>query len=336
MVIDIKCLLGAFKAAATAISGLGVVPKLVRRPREGAEVGVVGYTQLDSYSCGFVAALEALHTLKPPPTPHRRFKDAIRLWRDLGPNPQNGVSQTRLIRSLRRRGIRVGVRRDLDLAKIIAAVDAGMPVITTVNTSDPETDHWTVVHGYSRRPNLVHLSNTAVVRGVWAVLSWREFVSGWTDSGFGLVCSVRARRRKTPAPTRGRAPPFSRGTVSVHAISVKRTRHQSVTSMTSLLAPSTSLIIASVLVIDLLMPFSYSASRLSRSRQSTEARRWRRLNFPILASADITCCRPNSRAFRRRTSSSSHACINAGAMRLRPESIAATSEIGRASCRERV
>lgn len=111
------------------------------------------------------------------------------MWTATSPHVEKGVPETRLIRSLRGSGIIVGVRRNLTFAAILAAMEAGFPVITVLRTADRNENHWTTVHGYSLHPNRVYLANTRVVEGLEAAPLWSDFTRRlWAERGFGLIC----------------------------------------------------------------------------------------------------------------------------------------------------
>ena len=173
------------------VTGIHAVPERLKRPKagEGRDVGLRGFMQTDGHSCGYVAALSVLFTLKPPLTLPGRLAAARDMWISTAPHIEKGVPETRLIRSLRDSGIIVGVRRGLTFAAIRAAIDSGFPVITVLRTADPKENHWTTVHAYSLRPNRVHLANTRVVEGLEAAPMWSDFTRRlWADRGYGLVC----------------------------------------------------------------------------------------------------------------------------------------------------
>lgn len=175
----------------TTMTGIHAIPEMLKRPGagEGRDVGLCSFMQVDGHSCGYAAALSVLFTLKPPSTLTGCLAAARDMWTTTSPNVEKGVPEARLIRALRGHAIVVCVRRSLTFATIRAAIDSGFPVITVLRTAAPNENHWTTVHGYSLRPNRIHLSNTRVVEGLEAVPLWSDFTRRlWADRGFGLIC----------------------------------------------------------------------------------------------------------------------------------------------------
>jgi hypothetical protein len=150
------------------------------------EAGVVtldvpGYRQIQSYTCGYVAGMMVLHTFKP------RASD-VRFWNKCRPDPDEGMSQGKLVRALRSSGVKVGERKRFTHEDLHAAISAGKPVITTVTL--PTTDHWIVVYGVGVSPKRVFIAGNGMP---WLkknkVMTWGEFVrmKGGVDGG--LVCA---------------------------------------------------------------------------------------------------------------------------------------------------
>ena len=184
-----KCALGL-----PAMVGIHAVLERLKRPApgKGNSVGLRSYRQRDAFSCGFCAALAVLHTLNPPETPLHRLASAHDLWLSLDPDEDAGVSETRLVRCLRERGVVVAKRTNLTFSKIRSEIDRGRPVITTVRTGDPGEEHWLVIHAYALGPRRVYLSNTDIVSGFKPVQLWSDFTrSYWAERGHGLVCRSR-------------------------------------------------------------------------------------------------------------------------------------------------
>lgn len=157
----------------------------VRRDPGAVLLNLPPYCQIKSFTCGLVAGLIVVHYLLP--------RRSARLFsKRIDPSVEWGVGQRRLVDVLRRTGVRVGVRYDLDFNAIAAAIDRGKPVIVTVACSE-DVDHWLVIGGYARRPNRLYLWNESWLRTP-ACFRWREFKSQWDPVGVGLVCSKRNGR----------------------------------------------------------------------------------------------------------------------------------------------
>jgi hypothetical protein len=142
-----------------------------------------GYRQTQSYTCGYVAGMVVLHYFKP-----RASED--RFWDRCDPDTHGFVSETRLAAALRASGIRVGTRSRFSFSDIKTAIDAGKPIITTVE----EGAHWFVIYGYRARPQKVFVANGSPRQLALAQdkeWSWAELVREQGDIRGGLICSSR-------------------------------------------------------------------------------------------------------------------------------------------------
>jgi len=148
-------------------------------------VDVPGYRQVNSYACGAVAGLMALHTFRPD-VGARAFVARV------APDPDDGTPASRIVRALEHHGVGARRRYDLDFDKIVRAIDQGCPIITLRNTSDPESSHWIVVYGYGVRPRRLFVGGNGLLRN--PPVPWGTFRRQWSQQGYGLVCSPRRRR----------------------------------------------------------------------------------------------------------------------------------------------
>lgn len=143
---------------------------------------VIGYQQVDEFSCGYICSLMVLHTFYPDTSSYL-------LYRDLKTSEDGGTSQTAIIRALRKRKISVGVHlQDLDYAGIVRAIVRGKLIITAVDGGD----HWVVLYGAGGYPERkVYVAN---IKGPgWEYFQrnevrWSRFERLWFK-GYGLVCS---------------------------------------------------------------------------------------------------------------------------------------------------
>lgn len=95
----------------------------------------------------------------------------------------------KLAKALRRTGIGVGIRHDLNHRSIRKTIDSGIPIITCVHTGDPDTDHWVVIYGYEVQPNRVFLAGNGFPYLSRKEYAFSEFFSElWTPRGNGLIC----------------------------------------------------------------------------------------------------------------------------------------------------
>jgi hypothetical protein len=148
-------------------------------------IDVPGYRQVNSYACGAIAGLMVLRTFKPDASV-RAFIARV------APDPEDGTPATRITRALEHHGIAVRRRYDLDFDKIARAIDAGHPIITLRNTSDPDSSHWIVVYGVARRPRRLFVGGNGLLSN--PPIPWGTFRRQWSQQGYGLVCAPRRRR----------------------------------------------------------------------------------------------------------------------------------------------
>ena len=182
----------ALKHAAAKLLGPHIPSQLRMIPdpfddyaEEGEEgetkLAVPFYCQMDWYSCGAIAAWAVVETFHPK-------ANFNRFYRDCDPDPTEGTSETKIVRALRKHGVGVGIRRDLDFDSIAEVIENGFPIIAGVGHEFSDGDHWVVIYGYSRRPKRVFLSNIVRPGCSHEEYSWREFRSEWSPRGHGLIC----------------------------------------------------------------------------------------------------------------------------------------------------
>ena len=149
--------------------------------KDEVTLGIQALTQLNSFCCGATAGFTVAGTFHPQ-------ADFGEFYAAVHPDPDLGVSRTRLVRALR--GFGVGVRQERGLAfeKIRRAIDDGFPIITDIYEPGQECGHWVVLYGYGRKPRRVFLA----VRGLPFFnrnrYAWEEFSRWQTPGKIGLVC----------------------------------------------------------------------------------------------------------------------------------------------------
>lgn len=176
---------------AVAETGLRVIRDPLTRPRAGdaaVTIEMPGYCQTDTYSCGFVAGLMAVHALHPR-------RSATRFYAQVSPHPVLGTANTRLIKALRATGVSVSERYDLDFERLAAEIADGAPVVTTIATEQDDTWHWVTLYGVGWRPQRVYMAG-ASTPGLGRIfrdheVPWPQFTWLWRPRGFGLVCRKR-------------------------------------------------------------------------------------------------------------------------------------------------
>ena len=118
--------------------------------------------------------------------PHIKFE---RIYAAVSPTRKTGAGTGRVTRALRSLAVRVSWRKNLTFDDICDAIDVDSPVLVCLKTADAETDHWVVVYGYGRRPDLLFVAG----RGIHFVARNRmrrgDFRRLWSPAGEGLICS---------------------------------------------------------------------------------------------------------------------------------------------------
>jgi hypothetical protein len=186
------------------VTGFAAIRVPLQRASHPNEVtlNVPGYRQIDSYSCGAVAAAMAIKFLRP-----RINFDRVHATVD--PCPEQGAGTRQVMRALRSLGIEVDRRTNLTFTAICKAIDAKSPVLACVKTADPMTTHWVVIYGYGygygRRPSLVFVAGQGLPFVANQRVNWADFRQQWSPAGLGLVC--RGAKRKIVRPRRRFASP---------------------------------------------------------------------------------------------------------------------------------
>jgi len=70
-----------------------------------------------------------------------------------------------------------------------------------VKTGREDTDHWVVIYGYGRRPNLVFVAGQGIHFIARQRKAWQDFRRQWSPPGEGIVCWT-AQPGKTTRPSR--------------------------------------------------------------------------------------------------------------------------------------
>jgi hypothetical protein len=152
------------------------------------KLAVAGFAQTDCYSCGFTAALAVVRTFHPR-------ANASRLYSDCNPRPFVGMTEGSLVRALRRHGVGVAIRSNLNYQSIRAAIESGFPLVAGIgNGMFEDGDHWIVIHGVGWKPNRIFISNQPRIGNSREELAWDKFRSMWTPQRRGLICWGKRRR----------------------------------------------------------------------------------------------------------------------------------------------
>jgi len=187
----LKAHLGRLLDALSDLTGYAAVRVPLQKASRPGEVTLdfTGYRQVNTYGCGAIASAMVVKFLRPSVS-FERIRAAV------DPTQKSGAGTMRVIRALRSLGIGVNRHTKLTFADICTAIDAGSPVLTCVTTSDPYTNHWVVLYGYGRRPNLVFVAGRGLHFMPVQRMKWPDFRKQWTPPGEGVVC-WKAKARKT-------------------------------------------------------------------------------------------------------------------------------------------
>jgi len=126
---------------------------------KGACLDLRSWTQWDGFSCGAVAGWIVVNTYHPKAS-----------WREFyehcAPSPGRGLTDSRLIASMRAFGVGIGIRKaPLSFAQIKKNIGIGYPLITTIDCPGEDVAHWVVIYGYSEeskgKNQKVYLANNS-------------------------------------------------------------------------------------------------------------------------------------------------------------------------------
>lgn len=175
-------------------------------PSNTITLPVKGYRQMDDYSCGALAGWSVVQLLKPQGD-FRRFHKAC------APSKRWGISTAKLSAAMRRHGITISLRKDLDFDVIKASIERGCPVLVSVSTITEAFWHWVVIYGVGWNPRRIYISASLPDQPRKEVVVWRTFEKHWRPHGFGLICSPRpGSQAKVVSPLHKDQRPLRTGT----------------------------------------------------------------------------------------------------------------------------
>jgi len=167
-------------------------------PKDGTcdTLDMNGFGQTNDYSCGYAAIAMVIDAFTALPKDKRGMYEDIdamtakleEAWHTLKPDEEFGSSTTSIIRTIRKLGMGVSAKDDLTFKSICQYISDGYPIITTVRTSIPDTDHWVVLYGVGEKPNRVYMAGTYFLSGATHRNLWPHFRRNWSPNGFGLLC----------------------------------------------------------------------------------------------------------------------------------------------------
>lgn len=152
------------------------------RPSNAVVLALKGHYQVREYTCGFASTLTVLRY-------YQRSVTERELYERLGTTCE-GTSQSAILRELRREGIRVGLRYDMEFEDIREAISAGRLIVAYHH----RLEHWLVINGFRDEPRSVFVVDS--LRNHRCEQSWVEY--GPKLRGFGMICSTRKRRLSVP------------------------------------------------------------------------------------------------------------------------------------------
>ncbi len=142
---------------------------------------VPGYKQANTFCCGAIAGLMILRTFQP-----KASIDAF--YRLVDPDADHGTDTAELVRALKKSGVGVDVRYNLNWRSVHKAIHDGFPIATVINTKDTSIHHWVVIYGVGLNPNRVYLAGDGPPWIGKREHAWPDFTRRWRPKGFGLVC----------------------------------------------------------------------------------------------------------------------------------------------------
>jgi hypothetical protein len=160
------------------------VQELLSRARKDGDIvlGIPGYRQIKSFTCGFVSGLMVLEGLG-------KKIDSAKFYKECRPHQTWGISTRKLSRALRKNGIRVKIRQKLKFEEVAEAISAGHPIITTVKRRN-DIQHWIVIYGVNKNTREIFVAGDKFwftpdsTRHKWDPY-WKRFPT-WADF---LICS---------------------------------------------------------------------------------------------------------------------------------------------------
>lgn len=164
-------------------TGYVAMPDRLAHPQTADVVtlDIVGYRQVNTFSCAVTAGLMVLHTFRPSASVNN-------FYNRVNPSPGMGAHSGQLVRALRCCGIGVGERDQLSWKDVHSNITKGYPIITLVKSNDPDILHWIVLYGVGIRPNRVYVAGKGLPLIGRRMYEWKSFLSIWEPKGFGLVC----------------------------------------------------------------------------------------------------------------------------------------------------
>ncbi len=142
---------------------------------------VPGYRQVDGYSCGPVAAWSVLQTFNPSLS-FRKFYQDCKVTED-------GTNEYQIIRALRKNGVGVSLRDEMEFDDVAKAIDDGFPILTSISLGG-NIDHWVCIYGVGLNPQRLFTCNHGGASEHHGRMghAWEVWLRIWDDSSRYLIC----------------------------------------------------------------------------------------------------------------------------------------------------
>ena len=167
--------------AISELTGVRAVVDPLKHPKrpDCKTLLIPGYKQVQTYTCGFIAAANVLHFYRPD-------VDLSVLYSIL--NQREGTEEVQVTDGLRAYGIGVTSRTTLDFHSIRQVLGRGSPIIAAVRTVFHE--HWVVIYGYdSHRHTVFICGNGYLPLFNRKEVAFNHFCTKWDPAGNGLICT---------------------------------------------------------------------------------------------------------------------------------------------------
>ncbi len=163
--------------------GYAAVREFVGSPHRRGDVvlDLAGYCQIDSFSCGPVAAAMVAKSFNP----NLQFED---IYAAVNPNEETGTSTKRLVDALREFNIGVDQRYNLRFEQLCRIVRNGYPIVLTIQNPCSDCLHWVVAFGTNLQRREIFLLTNGLPVLNRKRFRREEFKRLWQPTGFGIIC----------------------------------------------------------------------------------------------------------------------------------------------------
>jgi len=153
--------------------------------RDEETLDLPGYKQTQSYTCGWVAGLMALHCYDARRSPSK-------LWDHVSPHPKLGTSTAKLVKGLRCCGVDAKTTTRLTWEKVRVCISSGEPILLSVKTDQRDTLHWVALYGVNHRTRHVFVAGNGIPYLNYVFrsqkITWANFYKLWEPKGEAIIC----------------------------------------------------------------------------------------------------------------------------------------------------